>query len=248
MRTTSTSFITGTGLKKWSPTNWSGRWVNMAIWVMVSDEVLLAKMRLRLHRLVEGGEGLPLLVQVLDDRLDHDVAVGERRRGPPCRRGGRAPRRGPRPRACPSPPPCRASRWILLEPLVHQLLADLAHHRLVAGAGRDLGDARSPSGRQPRTPTFLILLIDPSYLESRMSIFGRFRRSRDLPPSASRAEPQRRALRAPRSGSRSAHSTTLTPGPASSSSRPSAPSPPDPAGRGRRGPAARRSPGARGSG
>ena len=44
VRTTSTSFITGTGLKKWSPTNCSGRWVNMAIWVMVSEEVLLAKM------------------------------------------------------------------------------------------------------------------------------------------------------------------------------------------------------------
>src|SRR5436305_10296366 len=43
VRTTSTSFITGTGLKKWSPTTWSGRWVNMAIWVMVSEEVLLAK-------------------------------------------------------------------------------------------------------------------------------------------------------------------------------------------------------------
>ena len=49
----------------------------MAIWVMVSDEVLLAKIASSLTDLVEGGEGLPLLVEVLDDRLDHQVAVGE---------------------------------------------------------------------------------------------------------------------------------------------------------------------------
>ena len=40
---TSTSFITGTGLKKCSPTKRSGRFVAVAISVMVSEEVLLAK-------------------------------------------------------------------------------------------------------------------------------------------------------------------------------------------------------------
>ncbi len=94
VRTTSTSFITGTGLKKWRPTNWSGRLVNMAIWVMVSDEVLLAKMASGLHHLVEGAEGLPLLVQVLDDGLDHDVAVGQVGQVRPCPGGGPPPRRG----------------------------------------------------------------------------------------------------------------------------------------------------------
>ena len=43
VRTTSTSFITGTGLKKCSPTNRCGRLVEAAISVTVSDEVLLAK-------------------------------------------------------------------------------------------------------------------------------------------------------------------------------------------------------------
>ena len=43
VRTTSTSFITGTGLKKCSPTKRCGRFVAVASSVIVSDEVLLAK-------------------------------------------------------------------------------------------------------------------------------------------------------------------------------------------------------------
>src|SRR2546429_658082 len=43
VRTTSTSFITGTGLKKCKPTNRCGRFVTVAISVIVSEEVLLAK-------------------------------------------------------------------------------------------------------------------------------------------------------------------------------------------------------------
>ncbi len=50
VRTTSTSFITGTGLKKCRPTKRSGRRVDMASWVMVSDEVLLAKMAPSWHQ------------------------------------------------------------------------------------------------------------------------------------------------------------------------------------------------------
>jgi hypothetical protein len=43
VRTTSTSFITGTGLKKCSPTKRCCRFVAVEISVMVSEEVLLAK-------------------------------------------------------------------------------------------------------------------------------------------------------------------------------------------------------------
>jgi hypothetical protein len=75
VRTTSTSFITGTGLKKWRPTKRSGRPVAMASWVMVSDEVFEAKIALLLDHLVRLRKVALLLVQVLDDRLDHQVAV-----------------------------------------------------------------------------------------------------------------------------------------------------------------------------
>src|SRR5260370_1296695 len=43
VRTTSTSFITGTGLKKCSPTNRCGRFVAAEISVIASEDVLLAK-------------------------------------------------------------------------------------------------------------------------------------------------------------------------------------------------------------
>ena len=76
MRTTSTSFMTGTGLKKCRPTKRAGREVAMASWVTVSEEVLEAKIAVRLNHLVERRVGRLLLVQVLDDRLDHEVAVG----------------------------------------------------------------------------------------------------------------------------------------------------------------------------
>src|SRR5713226_584989 len=40
VRTTSTSFINGTGLKKWSPSTWAGRLVAAAIAVTLHDDVL----------------------------------------------------------------------------------------------------------------------------------------------------------------------------------------------------------------
>src|ERR1700733_185209 len=49
VRTTSTNFITGTGLKKCSPTNRSGRFVAVEISVIVSDDVLLAKIAFGPH-------------------------------------------------------------------------------------------------------------------------------------------------------------------------------------------------------
>src|SRR5262245_20463698 len=42
VRATSTSFISGTGLKKWSPSTWPGRLVAAAIAVTLHDEVLVA--------------------------------------------------------------------------------------------------------------------------------------------------------------------------------------------------------------
>ena len=54
--TTSTSFITGTGLKKCRPTKRCGRLVAVAISVMVSEEVLLAKIVVRRAQLVERSE------------------------------------------------------------------------------------------------------------------------------------------------------------------------------------------------
>ena len=44
VRTTSTSFMTGTGLKKWRPAKRSARLVAAAISVIVSEEVLEQKM------------------------------------------------------------------------------------------------------------------------------------------------------------------------------------------------------------
>ncbi len=43
VRTTSTSFMTGTGLKKWRPAKRSARWVAADISVIVSDEVFEQK-------------------------------------------------------------------------------------------------------------------------------------------------------------------------------------------------------------
>mmetsp|Transcript_89729 Transcript_89729/g.239752 ORF Transcript_89729/g.239752 Transcript_89729/m.239752 type:complete len:265 (+) Transcript_89729:235-1029(+) len=43
-RTTSTSFMTGTGLKKWRPANWAGRETAWAISAITSEEVLDARM------------------------------------------------------------------------------------------------------------------------------------------------------------------------------------------------------------
>ena len=75
VRTTSTSFISGTGLKKCRPTIRSGRVVAAAIAAIVRLDVFDAK-------IVCGGQsGIELLpdrvldVEILDDRLDDDVAI-----------------------------------------------------------------------------------------------------------------------------------------------------------------------------
>ena len=92
MRTTSTSFMTGTGLKKWSPAKRSARCVAADISVIVSDDVFEQKIvdsGLQIRSSVP--ERLLLDVQVLDDRLDDEVAVRQvlqarRRREPPVAR------------------------------------------------------------------------------------------------------------------------------------------------------------------
>ena len=78
VRTTSTSFISGTGLKKCRPMKRSGRPVAVISSVMESEEVFEAKIA-SCFSTASSGVDLPLLGEVLDDGLDDDVAV---RRGP----------------------------------------------------------------------------------------------------------------------------------------------------------------------
>ncbi len=81
VRTTSSSFITGAGLKKWVPMTRSGRWVARAISMIGSDEVLLTRMACSGTMLVEPAEELHLVGEALDDRLDDHVAVAQLARG-----------------------------------------------------------------------------------------------------------------------------------------------------------------------
>ena len=103
-RTTSTSAITGAGLKKWMPHTFSGRPVSMASSMTGRVEVLVARMVAVAGDPVELVEELLLDGQVLDDRLDDQVDVGERAEVGGGGDPGQAP--GPaRPRsACPSRP------------------------------------------------------------------------------------------------------------------------------------------------
>ena len=77
-RTISTNDIIGAGLKKWTPQTLSGRPVSMAISMTGSVEVLVARIVDVLADPVELVEERLLRVEVLDDRLEHEVAVGQR--------------------------------------------------------------------------------------------------------------------------------------------------------------------------
>ena len=95
-RTISTSGISGAGLKKCMPTTRSGRVVAAAISVTESAEVFVARIASGAADPVELGEELPLRAELLDDRLDHEVAVGQvaelgREREPRRRASSRAP-------------------------------------------------------------------------------------------------------------------------------------------------------------
>ena len=87
-RTTSTSFMSGTGLKKCRPTKRSARFVAAAISVMESDDVLEAKIVVRRAGRVERLEHLALGVQVLHHRLDHEVAARQVLERRSCPRAG----------------------------------------------------------------------------------------------------------------------------------------------------------------
>ena len=76
-RTTSTSFITGAGLKKWMPHTRSGREVARAKSITGNVEVLVARIAEGLRGLVEFGEQRQLHADLFDHRLDHEVAVAE---------------------------------------------------------------------------------------------------------------------------------------------------------------------------
>ena len=76
-RTISTRLMSGAGLKKWTPHTRSGRSVWTASSTTGSVEVLVARMASGLHDLLELGEQRLLDGEVLDDRLDDQVAVDE---------------------------------------------------------------------------------------------------------------------------------------------------------------------------
>ena len=80
--TTSSSGITCAGLKKWRPMKCSGRFVTAAWFTTESDDVLVANSASVLDDPVQLLPHLELRVEVLGDRLDHEVAA----RRSPCSR------------------------------------------------------------------------------------------------------------------------------------------------------------------
>ena len=98
--------------------------------------------RLRRDEPVELGEGLALRLELLDDRLDHEIAVGEirelGRERQPADRGVALLGRH-------LPLLDRTAEVVLDRPAgaLAELLAHLAAHGLEAGLGRDLRDPRS---------------------------------------------------------------------------------------------------------
>ena len=76
-RTTSTSGMSGTGLKKWRPTNRSGRPVAAAMSPIERLEVLEAKIVAGGHAASSARQSSVLSCEVLGDRLDDEVAAAE---------------------------------------------------------------------------------------------------------------------------------------------------------------------------
>ena len=74
---TSTSFISGTGLKKWDPAKRCGVLSFAAIVVTDKEDVFVARMQSGADDSFELGEKLALRIEILDDRFDHDVASFE---------------------------------------------------------------------------------------------------------------------------------------------------------------------------
>ena len=77
-RTTSTSAMTGAGLKKCMPTMRSGCLSPAASAVIDSDEVLLAKMASAWRKISSVSNRRTFAVEILDDRLDHQAGRRQR--------------------------------------------------------------------------------------------------------------------------------------------------------------------------
>ena len=76
---TSTSFITGTGLKKCIPITLSGRLVSAASLVMEIDEVFEARMTSGASQPVQIAKNLRLDLKFLGSGFDDKVAIGKLR-------------------------------------------------------------------------------------------------------------------------------------------------------------------------
>ena len=188
VRTTSTSFITGTGLKKCSPAKRSGRCVAVDISVIVSDEVLEQKI-VSACRSGRAPRSLLLDVQVLDDRLDDDVAVGQvlearrpesRPRGVPVR-GGELPFST----ALPSEPSMRAIPFSTSSSVTSRTTSRSPPSRATSAMPEPIRPA-------PSTPTFRIVIV------LRNSSFGHV--VRDLRQVAAPRRPPPQNLRSVSSG------------------------------------------------
>ena len=163
-RTTSSSGMTWAGLKKWSPRKRSGREVAAACSATGSDEVLVAKVAPVLDHHVDLSPHLELHVQILGDRLDHEVAVREirvleRRRDSPAYRVRvgllRASPSRPRGRAACRSCRCRASSfsWLTSRTTTSQ------------PACAQIWAIPWPIRPQPTTPTLLISIRRPPSLD-----------------------------------------------------------------------------------
>ena len=154
-RTTSSSGITWAGLKKWRPRKRSGREVAAAWSATDERRGVGGEEGLGLDDRVDLPPHLELRVEVLGDRLDHQVAVGEVARSrawPGCGRGSR--RRRPA-RACPCRPRGASCFSILPMPLSS---ASWSTSRTTTSqpAWAQIWAIPWPIRPQPRTPTLLI--------------------------------------------------------------------------------------------
>ena len=77
VETTSTSFITGAGLKKCRPMTSPGRDVAAAHSITGSDDVVVARIAPGLQISSRAANTRPLDVELLGDGLDDEVDVGE---------------------------------------------------------------------------------------------------------------------------------------------------------------------------
>ena len=146
-RTTSTSAIIGAGLKKWMPQTLSGRPVFIAISTTGKRRRVGREHRVVGTDAVELGEEVLLRVEVLDDRLDDEVAfaqlaeVGD----------GADPAEDRVALVGFELAPVDLLGQRLLEPPDHRVggrLRPAPQHDLESGLRRDLGDARA---HDPRT-------------------------------------------------------------------------------------------------